>query len=200
MPLKQGTDYARWRVISLASRIYLLMGLHIAHWKIAGKDLAPLEFNEVLYIHLGILTAKASFYGRTMVSHCSSGTIFAPGCAICLLFRMQRLDTEKPKIKPRHIRSRTFYWIPVWGCDFYSCCRSWNGCSWGNPLFQFILRVPQAIEHHLLRQISGEIFRPLALHFFTFLVCGGFVVYVLGAGRFVNIPVRMECCFQWRIV
>jgi len=114
MPLKQGTDYARWRVISLAS-VYLLMGLHIAHWKIAGKTLAPLEFNEVLYtLHLGILTAGFIFMGLAMVSTLLFGRFFCSW--MCHMLALQDASAwilRKLKIKPRHIRSRTFYWIPV---------------------------------------------------------------------------------------
>jgi len=69
-------DYAKWRAISLAT-VYLLMGLHIAHWKLAGRTLAPLEFNEVLYtVHLGIVTAGFLFMGLTMVATLVAGRFF----------------------------------------------------------------------------------------------------------------------------
>jgi hypothetical protein len=41
-------DYSRWRFATL-SAVYLLFALHIIHWRLAGRTLAPLELNEVMY-------------------------------------------------------------------------------------------------------------------------------------------------------
>ena len=69
-------DYGKWRAISL-SAVYLLMGLHIADWKLAGRTLAPLEFNEVLYtVHLGIVTAGFLFMGLTILATLVAGRFF----------------------------------------------------------------------------------------------------------------------------
>ena len=39
-------SYARWRALSL-SLVYVVFGIHIIHWKITGKTLAPLELNQI---------------------------------------------------------------------------------------------------------------------------------------------------------
>lgn len=37
--------------------VYILMAIHIEHWYLAGKTLAPLELDEVIYtLELGIVT------------------------------------------------------------------------------------------------------------------------------------------------
>jgi len=40
--------YSKWRAATLAS-VYLLMVVHVIHWKVSGKTLAPLEVHEVMY-------------------------------------------------------------------------------------------------------------------------------------------------------
>ena len=46
--LPHARHYGRWRALTLAS-VYGLMALHVLHWKLAGRTLAPLELNEVMY-------------------------------------------------------------------------------------------------------------------------------------------------------
>jgi hypothetical protein len=45
------------------------MAVHIVHWRIAGKTLAPLELNEVMYtFELGIVTAGFLFMAAVLLS------------------------------------------------------------------------------------------------------------------------------------
>src|SRR3990170_181184 len=56
-PGLRSSRYERWRAVALAS-VYLLFGVHIAHWRLAGTTLAPLELNEVMYtLEAGVVTA-----------------------------------------------------------------------------------------------------------------------------------------------
>lgn len=90
------------------------MGLHIAHWQIAGKTLAPLEFNEVLYtIHRGIITAGFIFMGITIIGTLVVGRFFCSWmCHILALQDASSWLLNKLHIKPHHVRSRFFYFIP----------------------------------------------------------------------------------------
>lgn len=185
MPLKQGTDYARWRVISLAS-VYLLMGLHIAHWKIAGKTLAPLEFNEVLYtLHLGILTAGFIFMGLAMVSTLLFGRFFCSW--MCHMLALQDASAwilRKLKIKPRHIRSRTFYWIPVGAVIYLFLLPQLERMFMGQPAVSIHIA---GASSNWASFVTTDFWRNLpsiGITLLTFLVCGGFVVYVLGSRTF----------------
>ena len=60
-------DYTPWRVGTLVL-VYVLMVAHVVHWKLAGRTLAPLELNEVMYtLELGIVTAGFLFMALLVV-------------------------------------------------------------------------------------------------------------------------------------
>ena len=84
-----GRDYSRWRVASLLT-VHLLIALHIAHWLVTGRTLAPLEFNEVLHtLHLGVITAGFLFMALTVVGtlvrddSSARGVVTSSRCKIC---------------------------------------------------------------------------------------------------------------------
>jgi len=106
--------YAPWRAMTLAG-VYLLMGLHIAHWKISGKTLAPLELNEVMYtLELGILTAGFIFMAVAAISVLFFGRFFCSwGCHILALEDGALWLLRKLKIHPRPVRSRLLLYIPM---------------------------------------------------------------------------------------
>jgi Tfp pilus assembly protein PilF/NAD-dependent dihydropyrimidine dehydrogenase PreA subunit len=105
--------YAPWRAATLAS-VYLLMGVHIAHWKINGKTLAPLELNEVMYtLELGIITAGFIFMVVAAVSVLFVGRFFCSwGCHILALEDLGAWLLKKVGIKPRAVRSRLLLLVP----------------------------------------------------------------------------------------
>ena len=75
-PVARPLKYSRWRAASLAT-VYLLFGIHIAHWRLHGSTLAPLELNEVLYtVELGILTAGFLFMVVALLSVFVFGRFF----------------------------------------------------------------------------------------------------------------------------
>src|SRR5690606_4903029 len=68
--------YSRWRVCSLIL-VHVLIALHIMHWKLAGRTLAPLELNEVMYtLELGIVTAGFIFMSLAVLSVLFFGRFF----------------------------------------------------------------------------------------------------------------------------
>ena len=55
--------------------VHLLIGLHIAHWKLHGRTLAPLELNEVMHtLELGVVTAGFLLMATAVVSVASLTT------------------------------------------------------------------------------------------------------------------------------
>lgn len=61
-------SYEKWRLTSLVG-IHVLFIAHFIHWKLKGRTLAPLEFDEVLYtIHQGIVTAGFILMALVMVA------------------------------------------------------------------------------------------------------------------------------------
>jgi tetratricopeptide (TPR) repeat protein/polyferredoxin len=112
--IERKKKYTRWRTYSLLG-VYLLMGIHIAHWKIAGTTLAPLEFNEVLYtIHLGIITAGFIFMGMTVIGTLFFGRFFCSwACHILALQDFSAWILEKMNIHPKPLKSRAFFLVPL---------------------------------------------------------------------------------------
>lgn len=112
--LEKKKRLTRLRALCLLS-IYLLMTIHIVHWLVAKKTLAPLEFNEVLYtVHLGIITAGFIFMALTALGTLIFGRFFCSwACHILALEDLSSWILGKLKIKPAPIRSRAFFIVPV---------------------------------------------------------------------------------------
>lgn len=106
--------YARWRAVTLGS-VYVLFAIHMLHWQLAGKTLAPLEFNEVMYtLELGILTAGFIFMALAVVATAVFGRFFCSwGCHILALQDLSNWILKRLKIRPRPVRSRLLLWVPV---------------------------------------------------------------------------------------
>lgn len=178
-------SYGRWRAASLAG-VYLLFGLHIAHWKLAGRTLAPLELNEVLYtLELGVVTAGFLFMLAAMVATAIFGRFFCSwGCHILALEDLCAWMLEKLRIRPKPIRSRVLLWVPP-AAMFYMFI-------W--PQFERMLAGRSAAALRVLRDGQGwasfvteDYWRNLPgpwIATLTFLICGFAIVYVLGSRGF----------------
>lgn len=114
LPLKGSSRYGKWRAATLAS-VYVLMGLHIAHWKIAGKTLAPLELNEVMYtLELGIITAGFLFMAAACIATLLFGRFFCGwGCHILALEDLCAWLLKKLHVRPKPVRSRLLLLVPL---------------------------------------------------------------------------------------
>ncbi|MCX6290616.1 MAG: tetratricopeptide repeat protein [Bacteroidetes bacterium] len=185
MEAKQKHNYSKWRAISL-SAVYVLMGIHIAHWKIAGSTLAPLELNEVLYtLHLGIITAGFLFMGVTLIATVVAGRFFCSWmCHILALQDASAWLLKKIGIRPKFIRSRTLLWIPVIVLIYLFVL----------PQVERIVQGQPAIHLRVAGDASGwasfvttDFWRNLPgfwVTTFTFLFCGSFIIYFLGSRSF----------------
>ena len=113
-PRGRRNKFARWRAASLLL-VYILMAIHIAHWKISGKTLAPLELSEVMYtLELGIITAGFLFMIAAVIATAIFGRFFCSwGCHILALQDLSAWVLRKIRIRPRPIRSRILLWVPI---------------------------------------------------------------------------------------
>ena len=109
----QRANYSRWRAGTL-TLVYLLVAAHIAHWRITGKTLAPLELNEVMYtLELGIVTAGFIFMVVAAFSVAIFGRFFCSwGCHILALEDLCAWLLKKLRIRPKPIRSRMLLFVP----------------------------------------------------------------------------------------
>ncbi|MDX1388453.1 MAG: 4Fe-4S binding protein, partial [Acidobacteriota bacterium] len=177
--------YSRWRAATLAS-VYVLFGIHIAHWKIAGKTLAPLELNEVMYtLELGIVTAGFLFMVIAAASVVFFGRFFCSwACHILALEDLAAWLLKKVGIRPRPVRSRVLLLVPPLAL-FYMF------------IFPQVMRVMEGRPFPGLRVftdldgwgsfVTNDYWRNLPgpwITGFTFLVCGFLIVYILGSRSF----------------
>ncbi len=178
-------NYGTLRAISLGA-IYLLFGLHIAHWKIAGRTLAPLEFNEVLYtLHRGIITAGFIFMGVAMLSTIIVGRFFCSWmCHIVALQDLSEWLLNKFKIKPKQIKSRFLLMIPFFAVLYLFILPQIERIYFGQPLPVFRIQSDNEgwasfITNDFWRNLPG-----LGVTLLTFFFCGFLIIYLLGSRSF----------------
>ncbi len=183
--IKRKKKYGRLRAAALLS-VYILMGIHIAHWLLVGQTLAPLELNEVLYtLHLGVITAGFIFMGITMIGTIFFGRFFCSwACHILALQDLSEWILEKFKFRPQKIRSRIFLFVPVIAMLYLFV--------W--PQITRAISGIQLPELHIETDANGwasfitkDFWRNLPsipVTLFTFFTCGFAVIYLLGTRSF----------------
>ncbi len=164
------------------------MAAHVAHWNLAGRTLAPLELNEVLYtLELGIVTAGFMFMSLAVLSVMIFGRFFCSwGCHILALEDLCGWLLEKIGIRPKPVRSRVLLLVPI-GAMLYMfiwphVVRIWQG----RPTPSLHVRGDadgwaSFITNDFWRNLPGPWVTIL-----TFVVVGFVIVYVLGTRSFCN--------------
>ncbi len=166
--------------------VYLLITLHILHWKLAGRTLAPLELNEVMHtLELGIVTAGFVFMCLAALSALVFGRFFCSwGCHILALEDLCAWLLAKARIRPRPIRARLLLLVAP-GAMLYMFV-------W--PQLERILagRPPPPLRIHSEAEgwasfVTTDFWRNLPGPWITVLtmaVCGFAIVYFLGSRGF----------------
>ncbi len=189
---------ARWRAGTLAS-VYILMAIHIVHWKVAGKTLAPLELNEVMHtLELGVVTAGFIFMSVALLSVVIFGRFFCSwGCHILALEDLCAWIMAKLHIRPRPLRSRLLLWVPpiafsymfIWPQLARWAVRTWPSVeSVVGARPEFVLRIAKDGEGWA-SFVTSDYWRNLPswpIAALTFAVCGFVIVYLLGSRSFCH--------------
>lgn len=181
----QRRSYARWRAVTLIA-VHVAIGVHIAHWLVAGRSLAPLEFNEVVYtLELGLVTAGFLLMVTAVLATAVFGRFFCGwACHILALQDLCSWLLGKAGIEAKPVRSRLLRAAPwvVMGYMFVwpQLQRLWDG----RPLPPVHTAGPDEawasfVTEQFWRNLPGPWITVL-----TFLVCGFVIVYVLGSRAF----------------
>lgn len=181
------SPYSRARAACLWG-VYALIGLHVLHWKLAGRTLAPLELNEVLYtLHLGIVTAGFLFMAAALAGTLVFGRFFC-GWA-CHMMGAQDLSArllEKAGLRPRPFRSRSLAWVPFLLAFYLVAWPQLARVLAGGALPR--LRV-QGDASGWASFVTCDFFRNLpgpGIAAATFLVCGTLIILLLGSRSFCS--------------
>ncbi|MBE7505525.1 MAG: tetratricopeptide repeat protein [Planctomycetia bacterium] len=178
-------DYSRWRALTLAS-VYVLMVIHVVHWKLAGRTLAPLELNEVMYtLELGIVTAGFVFMAVAMLATLIFGRFFCSwGCHILALEDLAGWLLGKLRIRPMPIRSRMLRWVPLSAMLYMFVWPQIARLLAGQPMPIMHVRSDAQgwasfVTDNFWRNLPGP-----GVALLTFFVCGFVMVYMLGSRGF----------------
>ena len=177
--------YSTWRAISLIA-VYVLAAIHIAHWRIAGTTLAPLELNEVMVtLEVGIITAGFVFMALIVLSSAVFGRFFCSwACHILALQDLCAWMLKKLHIRAKPVRSRVLLLVApiamlymfVWpalstvfdGRPFPTLRLADDAGGWGS-----------FVTDDFWRNLPG-----LGGALLTFAVCGFVIIYILGTRSF----------------
>ena len=177
--------------------VHLLIGLHIAHWKLHGRTLAPLELNEVMHtLELGVVTAGFLLMATAVVSVLFFGRFFCSwGCHLLALQDLAAALLGRLGIRPVPFRSRALRWIAA-GAAFYMFV-------WPQVARLLVQRLPAAeatlgarpdfrlrvlgdgegwasfLTNDFARNLPGP-----GITLLTFVVCGFVAVWLLGTRAF----------------
>lgn len=178
-------NFARWRALSL-SLVYVVFAAHIIHWKTTGKTLAPLELNEVMYtLELGIITAGFLFMCFLVLGTLVFGRFFCSwACHIMVLQDLCAWILRKFRIRQKPIRSRLLLLVPPLTAFYMfiwpQIIRAWHNKAF--PTFHWATDREgwaSLVTNNFWRNLPGP-----TVIIITFLVCGFFIVYVLGSRTF----------------
>lgn len=194
--LLTGKSYTKKRAASLLL-VYVLVLAHVLHWRLSGRTMAPLEFNEArITLEVGIVTAGFLFMVIAFASTAIFGRFFCSwGCHILALEDGCAWILDKLKLRPKPIRSKLLAWIPIglvaylflWPVARRLAVTIWPGAvSWLGTPPDFAVRVASDTESwgsfvtsDLWRNLPGPWIAAL-----TFGVCGFAVVYLVGSRSF----------------
>ncbi len=189
LPVKQpgASRYGKWRAATLAG-VYVLMGLHVAHWKITGKTLAPLELNEVMYtLELGIVTAGFLFMAVACLATLLFGRFFCGwGCHILALEDLCAWLLKKLRIRPKPVRSRLLLLVPTVAMLYmFAWPQFWRIAQGLPPPTAKVQSDAQGWASFQTTNFWRNLPGP-GIALLTFGVCGFLIVYVMGSRSFCS--------------
>jgi len=181
----RSSRYGKWRAVALGS-VYVLFGLHIAHWKLAGTTLAPLELNEVMYtLEAGVVTAGFLLMATLALATAIFGRFFCSwACHILALEDLCSWILRKLRVRVQPVRSRVLMLVPSLALFYMFVWPQLLRLADGRPLPRW--RVLTDADGWA-SFVTNDFWRNLPdpwIAGMTFAVCGFAMVYVLGSRSF----------------
>ncbi len=188
--------YGRRRVVVLGL-VHVLIAAHIVHWKVAGRTLAPLELNEVMYtLELGVVTAGFLFMAAAVLGTAIFGRFFCSwGCHLLALQDLCAWLLKRAGWSPRPLRARFLGLVPfgamlymfAWPQIARAAAERWPAAARAiGPRPDFDWRILSDAEGwasftttDFWRNLPGP-----GIAVLTFAVCGFLIVYALGSRSF----------------
>ncbi len=168
----------RWRVVVWIA-VHVVVFLHIAHWKVTGRTLTPLEPSESMQtLELGKVNAGFVLFGLSILATLVLGRFFCGwACHVVAYQDACAWVLKRLGLRPRPFRSRLLVLVPV-GAALYMFV--WPSFARG------VLdgREAPAIVEHFTTGSFWRTFPGLGMALATILVDGFVIVWFLGAKGF----------------
>ena len=158
--------------------VHVLFLAHLAHWLTAGTTLTPVEPSEAMELgKSSIVNAGAVFFALAILSTALFGRFFCGwGCHVVALQDLSRWALEKVGIRPKPLRSRWLAWVPAIAFFYMFLWPATYRIATG-------LGFPKLSTHFATTNLWAT-FPGAVVGGLTFVVCGFFCVYLLGAKGF----------------
>lgn len=166
--------------------VYLLMIVHVVHWKLAGRTLAPLELNELMYtLELGIITAGFLFMVLAAVGTAVFGRFFCSwGCHILALEDLAAWLLGKLHIRPKPVRSRLLRLVPLGALLYMFAWPQVVRIAEGRPAPTLHMRTDVEGWASFMTENFWRNLPDPGIMLLTFFLCGFAIVYMLGSRAF----------------
>ena len=167
----------RWRALVLVL-VHVLLLVHLAHWKIAGRTLTPLEPSEAMQtLELGYVNAGFLLLGASLLATLLLGRFFCGwACHVVALQDGCAWLLGRVGLRPRPVRSRLLALVPL-GAAFYMF-------AWPTLSRMLDGRAAPALRAHLSTEDLWATFPGPGIAVLTLLVDGFLIVWLLGAKGF----------------
>ena len=168
---------SKWRAGVLVA-VHVAIGLHITHWLVTGRTMTPLEPSEAMaWTKSGIVNAGLIFFAATVLLTAIFGRFVCGwACHLVALQDLSRWLLQKVGIRPRPLNSKLLRWVPALAFGYMFlwplAYRWWVGDSFAR---------------HGADLVTGrfwDTFPGWTVGILTFFVCGGLIIYLLGAKGF----------------
>ena len=167
----------RWRATVLLA-VHVAIALHIAHWWNSGSTMTPLEPSESMeFSKHGVINAGLIFFALAILSTAIFGRFFCGwACHLVALQDGCRWLLEKLGLRPRPVQLGLLGAVPWIAFVYMFLAPLLHRAVFGNGV--------GVGEVQLTTNLFWATFPGWAMALTTFVVCGGALVYFLGAKGF----------------